>query len=123
MKSILKLSFIASLIFCSQLAFGQTEMTAEKSSEKVTKEKEEVPQIFKDYAWLSEIVNPEDCKGAVLSLRTSSTKGPHKYIIVTRDGKKTMYNASGAKHCTDHSKLSCQEFYGLDQEIDNWTCK
>lgn len=105
------------------MAFSQTEMTAEKSTEKVTEESEEVPQIFKDYVWLKEKVNLEDCQGTALSLMTDSAKSYHKYIIIEKDGKKVMYNAKGESYCTDHSSLNCQEFYGLDKELDNWTCK
>lgn len=123
MKSILKLTFITSLIFCSQMAIAQTEMTAEKSSEKVTEEIKEIPQIFKDYAWLTDLVNPEDCQGAKLSLRTSTTKGKHKYIVISKDNKNVMYNAKGERYCADHSKLNCQEFYALDEELDSWSCK
>ncbi len=123
MKSILKLSFIASLIFCSQLAFGQTEVIAEKSSEKVTKENEEVPQIFKDYTWLKEMVNPKDCNGTTVSVRKNPESTANEFVLISKNGKRTLYTIEGKQHCADHSSVNCVEFYKLDEEIDSWTCK
>ena len=123
MKSILKLSFIASLIFCTQLAFGQTEMTAEMSSEKETKEMKEVPQIFKDYAWLKEKVNPEDCQGAVISVRSNPANPATKLVQVKSKDESVFYDTTGKYYCKNHSKLNCLEFYKLDEELDSWTCK
>jgi len=122
MKSILKLSFITSFIFCVNFAFGQTDMTAEKSSDTDTKEIEEVPQIFKDYSWLKEMVDIENCKGVTVTVLSNSAKSIHKYVVVEQDGKKSMYNSTGKYYCEDHSSINCKEYYKLDTEVDSWKC-
>jgi len=93
------------------------------NSDELTKEIEEIPQIFKDYSWLKEMVNHEDCKGASITVLTSAENSAHNLVVVDKDGKKVMYNASGEYYCSDHATVNCREFYKLDKEVDSWSCK
>jgi len=122
MKRSLKLFLLFVLTFCTQFSYAQVDGSASMVAEVEKSENEVIPQIFKDYSWLDNVINAKDCSGAKVMVQ-SKADSPHKFVIIEENGKRTMYNAEGKLYCTDSKELNCAEYYKLTNEVDTWKCK
>jgi len=119
-KSILMLSFI----FTGQFVLSQSDINSEMVEEqKVEKDSDEVPEIFKNHEWLSKIVDHENCKGAQIFVKSTGHAQAHKYLIVDIDGARKMYNSEGVVWCTSSNSINCEKEYKLTKLEDEWICE
>lgn len=75
--------------------------------------------IFSDYAWLSDIVDPNNCSGTSIQVYRSSG---YVYLFVETANSSVLYNASGTLYCTGSPGYNCQELYAVDEVVENYNC-
>ena len=77
------------------------------------------PQIFEDYPWLLDQVNPFACSGEIVTVYQSGT---YIYLYVEAADSYIMYTAAGQQYCTGSPTYICPELYGFTNIIGSWTC-
>ncbi len=79
----------------------------------------EPDEIFTEYPWLSDIIDPNDCEGITIELyQFGGTIFP--YVII--DGVGTLYSNTGLQYCRDFAGFNCIDAYGLGSPLSTWTC-
>lgn len=129
MNLVLKFSLI--LLF---LSLGTSQVQAQKSeteqklsesvevSEKEPKLDELGSKLFKNYAWLKDQVDPQNCTGYTITELTDKVRNINYLMIDDGSGPK-MYDASGKYYCAPYEGFSCIEFYKLEESEEVWRCK
>lgn len=123
MKIYFKSILMLTLIFTGQFALSQSDINTEMVEEhKVEKDSEELPEIFKNHNWLHKIVDPQNCDGVQVFIKSKGSAQSHKYLIIDMNGTKKMYNNEGVLWCTNSNTTNCEEFYKLTKLEDEWIC-
>ena len=77
-------------------------------------------EIFKDYPWISVLVNPTNCSNEKIAVYQS---GVYNYLLVTNAaGVTTLYNQDGQFYCQNSSNYDCIAAYNLGAPINTWEC-
>lgn len=81
-----------------------------------------LPELFIDYPWLLDIVDPADCED--LTFLTLYNTGFYNYLYYKSPDAGILYNAQGQLYCTDALNFSCTDAYGLtdDKIVEVWSC-
>ncbi len=72
--------------------------------------------IFEVYAWLNEIVNPNNCNGEVVKVYDF---GSYDFITIESAAGTDLYYQNGTYYC---SSSFCLDSYGIADAADSWTC-
>ncbi len=83
---------------------------------------EQDDQLFQDYEWLSEVLNPATCQGQAVS---EYDLGPYKFIyIYDQENLGTLYFQDGTFYCQDSYNYNCLDAYKITnaQRSRTWTC-
>ncbi len=79
-----------------------------------------LPEIFVDYPWLSDLVNPANCSNEQIT--EYKTGSGSIFLLVTTPLSSITYNTSGQVWCTSTPTYNCQSFYTIDEVIRVWDC-
>ena len=77
------------------------------------------PEVFNDYPWLNDLVNPNNCDGISISVYDL---GPYAYIYINDNGAGSLYFENGSFYCSDSPGFSCVTAYGLGNPTSTWNC-
>ena len=77
------------------------------------------PQIFTDYTWLGNVVDPNNCEGTNITVYQS---GNFQYLFIETNEESVLYLGDGTFYCTDGNNFSCITAYGLTQVVSTWSC-
>jgi|GEM_PF-3164997 len=83
-------------------------------------EEEESAPIFENYAWLNDIISPQNCVDG--SQVIEYDLGPYAFLIIETPTGTTMYYQDGTRYCADRENFSCVETYGLTTPTNTWNC-
>ena len=84
---------------------------------------DQTDQLFQDYEWLSNILDPTTCKDQAVS---EYDLGPYKFIyIYDQENLGTLYFQDGTFYCQDSDNYNCLEAYKITnaQRSRTWTCR
>lgn len=77
-------------------------------------------QLFLDYPWLDDLVNPNVCTSEKVEVYQA---GIYFYLLITdANGQATLYNQDGLFYCQQTASYNCVSTYNLGQPIDTWQC-
>ncbi len=81
----------------------------------------DTPEIFEQYAWLTDLVDPDDCAGTFIEVYNFSN---FSYVHVSTTESSALYYEDGTLYCMDQSSYDCRALYGLtkDQITSTFTC-
>ena len=79
----------------------------------------QTPPVFNDFSWLSNIVNPNNCEGTIISVYT---EGPFSFVFIETPAGGSLYFEDGSFYCSDASGFSCVSAYGFGAPSTTWTC-
>ncbi len=79
-----------------------------------------LPEIFVDYPWLNDFVNPNNCTNEQIT--EYKTGSGSTYLLVTTALSSITYNTSGQVWCTSTPTYDCQSFYAIEEVIRVWNC-
>ena len=83
------------------------------------KDHEVIPEIFIQYPFLTDLVDPNNCTSEyVLEL----TSGSSIYLYVSDGIHMSIYTESGDFYCTDFTGFSCMDYYNLTTTGNFWGC-
>jgi len=77
-------------------------------------------EVFKDFPFLSTLINTSDCDGTTVSVYT---QGSYSYIHVETATEAILYFQDGTKYCTDSANFSCVTAYGFGPAAQVWECE
>ena len=80
----------------------------------------EPTQVFTNYSWLNNIVNPNNC--STDEAVTVYSSGSYNFIFVETAEGGTLYFQDGTFYCQDSPGYSCVNLYGLSLVEDSWSC-
>lgn len=75
--------------------------------------------IFRDYPWLSNYVQQDNCGSEVIEVYNA---GSYKFIYIKKDGTGQLYYQDGTFYCSDAANATCVDNYNLSQILDSWSC-
>lgn len=112
-------------VFLLLALWSSINIQAQDATASVTEEvekKPELPEIFKKYEWLTDLVDPNNCNGENITLRYTDNMSD-KFILFDQVDKKVMYDLSGNVYCTNSDVLRCEDFYKLQDALESWSCE
>lgn len=77
--------------------------------------------LFDTYPWLSDLVDPDDCGNAIITLYDT---GSWSALFVESEGTTVMFSLSGQRYCQDSPGFICAEAYGFTDAdiVEVWEC-
>ena len=78
-----------------------------------------IPDFFTDFSWLSDIVDPANCDGTIISIYQS---GAFSFIYVETSESSTLYFENGTFYCQFAPNFDCLAAYNLSNPYEEWTC-
>jgi len=79
-----------------------------------------VSDVFFDYPWLNELLDPTFCSEETVSVYE---QGVYKFLLVTNNaGEERLYFEDGTFYCQNAPNYNCVVAYGFGDPIDFWTC-
>jgi len=80
----------------------------------------EFDQIFKDYPWLTGIINPINCTTESIAIYQ---QGVHRFLLVANTESEVLYYQDGTRYCQNRPNFDCVSSYGLGEPIERWDCE
>ena len=77
-------------------------------------------EIFSEFSWLSDIVNPTACNGETINVYQL---GDFKYVYISSATDGLLYFQDGTFYCMDAPNYNCRNVYGLSRIIATWNCE
>ena len=76
-------------------------------------------QIFTEFPWLTDIINPDNCAGETVIVYSA---GIYKYLYVVTNAGGELYFQDGTFYCQDAPNYDCRGTYGLTTVVNDWVC-
>ena len=79
-------------------------------------------EIFDDFEWLADLIDPNDCKGASAEV---FDLGAFSFVHVQTEESGELFFEDGTFYCLDMPDYDCRSLYSLmsDQITDTWRCE
>jgi len=75
--------------------------------------------VFSDYPWLAQLINPNSCNGERVSIYQS---GIFQFVYVEFNNRAVLYFEDGTQYCMDAPNYDCRALYNLEEPISIWAC-
>ncbi len=79
-----------------------------------------IPEIFNDFPWLLDLVDPTNCSTEKITVYQS---GAFNFIFVESDESGILYFETGSFYCQSAPNFDCVAAYNLSDPIATWTCE
>ena len=77
------------------------------------------PEIFTEYPWLSDLIDPTNCEDEQVTVYQSNV---HHFLYVQRGTSAELYYQDGTFYCRDGENRDCRSLYNLTEVSATWTC-